>query len=353
MPMRIINKDDQYLLNHCTKYLARDDDAPRHDFGQYTDDATQARYCEAWRFPIVDRFSDGDPVAGYHFNEVTFIYAVPRDDTSTWDISVVGSFGNLFEPIPLTRVGDSAYYAATVVVPKGQVHTYKFFVDGVAQLDLINPQKSTLENDEVWSRFFTDFCVQPISFERWELAILERLTDHILPLRTKDGQRFLNYYYNYLDGGTKQTMYPAAYRFDESIGVVNYIDKVVAREETHHFDDYKICLELIDDVLRQRNPFVEPFDMSKEMFIELHGQMAINNVIGWDYGRYGSPRFFLQLLRRHTWTGAFCHPKYGGNAGAAGWMYLEDLTRDADGKTLFDWRRAIEKPLGNSEEYRG
>ena len=85
-------------------------------------------------------------------------------------------------------------------------------------------------------------------------------------------------------------------------------------------------------------------------------------VQGWDYSRYSSPRYFLQLLRRHTYTGAFSHPKYGGNAGAAGWAYLAHNLADpitgalasAESQTTaFDWSRALEKPLGRSPEYHG
>jgi hypothetical protein len=59
------------------------------------------------------------------------------------------------------------------------------------------------------------------------------------------------------------------------------------------------------------------------------------------------------MLRRHTITAAFSHPKYGGNAGGAAWDYLSARYRDANGRTLFDWARAIEPPLGASTEYRG
>ena len=81
--------------------------------------------------------------------------------------------------------------------------------------------------------------------------------------------------------------------------------------------------------------------------------MITGNVPGWDYGRYDNPKYFLELLRRHTITAAFSHPKYGGNAGAAAWDYLSARYRDGDGNTLFDWRRAVEPPLGTSAEYRG
>jgi hypothetical protein len=337
MAVQLAVRDDQDILNYCAKYISRD----TSDLQEF-----RARICEPWRFPIIDGYSDGqDFIASYQFNEVTFVYATPRDAVPE-EIGVVGTFANLYEPVPLRRLKfqdvEMPYFAVTAVVPKGQVHTYKFVLDGEALLDPINPQQVTLENGKVWSRFFTQNCTQPISLERWEYAILQRLTDHILPFRTEEGQRAL-----------EQGLVTKTFLLDESVGAVNFIDKLIAREENHYLDDYKICLELIDRVLRQRNPFVDPEFMPKQMYVDLYNEMATNNVPGWNYGRYGSPRFFLQLLRRHTFTGAFAHPKYGGNTQCAGWAYLEEKFRDASGKTLFDWRRAIEKPLGNDPDYHG
>jgi hypothetical protein len=134
--------------------------------------------------------------------------------------------------------------------------------------------------------------------------------------------------------------------YDQSVGVVNFIDKLLAKEENHHLIDYKICLDLINRLLRQRNPFIEPEKMSKEMYIELYNQMASGTVPGWNYGRYGNPRYFLQLLRRHSYTGAFSHPKYGGNVGATGWAYLAS-------RYPFQWQKALEPPLGINADYRG
>jgi hypothetical protein len=134
---------------------------------------------------------------------------------------------------------------------------------------------------------------------------------------------------------------------------VTFIDHLLAREEAHRLPDYQICLSIIDRVLRSRNPYVEPADMPRDMYVELYDQMARDEVPGWDRGRYGSPRFFLQLLRRHAFTGAFCHPRYGGNASGAGWAFLAERFTDEAGKTLFDWRPAIEPPLGTSGSYRG
>jgi hypothetical protein len=182
---------------------------------------------------------------------------------------------------------------------------------------------------------------------------LERLTDHILPFRTEDGQNFVNRYYDSLDRLSKETRLASAYRLDQSVGIVNFIDKVLAKEENHHLIDYKICLKQIDRILRKRNPYTEPASVTKTMYEDLYSQMAQNAVGGWDYQVYQSPLYFLQLLRRHAFTGAFAHPKYGGNVGGLGWAYLEDTFRSSDGNTLFDWRRSIEAPLGTNTDYYG
>jgi hypothetical protein len=273
-------------------------------------------------------------------------------------VAITGTFANLFEKIPLRPVvfnnEKTGYFTITAVIPKGEAHTYKFIVDGEVKLDPINPQRTLLDNGEMWSRFFTHLCTVPLVLERNEMTILNRLVDHILPFRTTDGERFLKYFYNYLDTKSKETQYSHAYRLDQSVGVVNFIDKLLAREENHHYVDYKICLGLIDKVLRIRNPYIEPHLMSKEMYIQIYNELASGNVSGWDYSKYSNPGYFLQLLRRHTLTGAFSHPKYGGNVGGVCWAYLSERFVDSDTKeTLFDWRAALEKPLGTNEDYRG
>lgn len=360
--MKPVALDEQYVLNHCAKYVARRGGDTRHDFGQYIEDPASARVCEAWRFPVVDSYSDGvDPVESYALNRVTFVYAAALDASGSSEmpgnVAVIGTFANLYEPLALARVRfqgeDTAYFALTVAVPKGEVHTYKFVIDGRPALDPINPQRKVLDNGRVWSRFFTHLCTVPLVLERWEAAILERFTSHVLPFRTPDGERFVDLYYNGLDRQTRDTQYARAYRLDQHVGVVNYIDKLLAREEAHHLIDYRICLREIDRLLRARNPYVDPADMPRDFYVELYEQMHEGAVPGWSYDRYGNPHYFLELLRRHTLTGAFSHPKYGGNSAATGWAYLEDRFRDARGGTLFDWRRAIERPLGESVEYAG
>lgn len=358
MTIQVLALDPQYVLNHCTKYLARENTDPWHNFGQFGSDDPKARIAESWRFPIIDTYSDGiNFTANYGFNRVTFVYQ-NSDNNLSKSIGVIGTFATLYKPIPLQPVKflgeDTGYFALTVVVPKTEVHLYQYLIDNQPTLDPINPQRVNLDNGKVWSRFFTQFCTQPLSFEDWEYAILQRLVNHIMPFRTEEGQNFINRYYSFLDKQVKDTLYPYAYRLDESVGSANYIDNILAKEENHHLIDYKLCIGQINQVLRKRNPFLYPQDMPTGEYIQLYNEMATNNVPGWDYSKYGSPRYFWELLRRHAYTGAFSHPKYGGNIGAAGWQYLTERYSDpSTGSTLFDWRRTIEPPLGRNPDYHG
>jgi len=358
MPAPRVPLDHQYVLNFATRTLARVDGRPRHDYGQYDDPTDlRARLCEAWRFPIVD--THRDPAlddGGAQLNRVTFVHA-DSGNTACAAVAVIGTFATLHEPVPLERVQflgeDTAYRAATVVVPKGQVHRYKLLVGDAAVLDPINPQRVRTPDGETWSRFFTDLCTQPLVLDRRELILLERLTDHILPFRTADGQRFLQTFYAQADLQTKDTQYATAFRLDQPVGVVNFIDKLLAREEAHHLVDYRICLRQIDAILRRRHPGTEPALMPKESFADLYDQMGAGGVDGWQYDVYGEPAYFLKLLRRHTYTGAFSHPGHGGNVGAAGWAYLEETYRDAAGASCFAWRKALARPLGLDPGYYG
>jgi hypothetical protein len=338
MPLRIIEKSAVSILNFCAKHLTRE----------------QGGSAEAWRFPIVEPFPDKDAVTGAALNAVTFVYDGRREASTP--IGVVGTFATLYEPIPLQALQwheeDTGYRAVTVLVPEAEVHTYRFFVGDEAVPDPINPQRVPLDDGSVWSRFFTEGCRQPLSLERWQQGILARLVAHILPFRSREAQKFLEDYYYKSDRAGRDRDLSRAYRLDDQVGIVNFIDNILAREEAHRLNDYRLCLSIIDAVLRRRNPFIEPAEMPRDMFIELYEQMARDDVPGWDYSRYKSPRFFLQLLRRHAFTGAFCHPRYGGNAGAAAWAFLSERYTDG-GHTLFDWRLAIEKPFGTSSSYQG
>ena len=354
--------DDEYVLNHATKYLARFNTDPRHSYGPPGTATPRDRIAEAWRFPIVDTYGGGasganEPGKFGEYNAVTFLYA-GADAQSPTSVGLIGTFATLYQPLALRQIRwedePTRYWAISHVVPKGQKHQYRFIVDNAFPIaDPVNPQEVIQDNGAIWSSFFTDTYSSPVILEQWETEILYRLAEEILPFQTADAANFLDRFYNYLDQGSQDRLYAHVYRMDTSVGEVNFIDNILAREERHLLTDYKTCLRIIDRVLRQRNPYTEPSRMSRNVYFGLYNDMASNSVAGWDYGAYASPQYFLYLLRRHVVTGAFCHPKYGGNAGAAGWAYLDDRYRLPPGTSLFDWPRALERPLGRNADYLG
>jgi hypothetical protein len=333
------------VLNHCTKYLARDEQAPRHDFLGAFGDTPRAAVADCWRFPVIDASAKGAD-----WNDVTFVYR-PPDSSPAGDIRLVSTIDRLHDPVPLSRVGSTPFFACSLVVRKMRRCRYAFLVDGTPRLDPINPQTETLATGEVWSSFFTWAYNQPITFERWEFVVLDRLTRHILPFSTPDAQ-------NYLKRHASDPTAGHLYRLDVSVGVANFIDKLVAREERHHRYAYKTCLEMLHRVLRRRHPARDPGYLEESAFTRLYGELAHAAPAlfadGWEWSRYNSPPHFLWLLRRHAWTGAFAHPRWGGNPGGLAWRYLAERFRTDDGTTTaFAWQRAIEPPLGTSPDYRG
>lgn len=348
-------RDEQYVLNHCTTYLARFNLDGRHSFGEahFAPADLRKNIRESWRFPIVDTCDTPTLAERAVSNDVTFVY--PDFENRINQVSVIGSFAQLHTPIPLNRIKfleeATAYFAVTVKVPRRGIYFYRFLVDGSPQLDSINPQRERLDNGVEWSRFFTWECSEPILFERWEMAILQRLCNHILPFRSAEAQRFLSSYYDSLDASSRRGLQRHAYRLDDSAGAALFIDHLLAKEESHHAVDYRICLSQMDRILRQRDPFHEPADASRDLYVELYDELKEDRVNGWDVSAYNSPRYFLELLRRHAFTGAFSHPKYGGNAAAAGWAYLDSELYP--GRRVFDWSASIEQPLGRSETYLG
>lgn len=356
MPLHVLPKDEHYLLNLCTKYLARDNTDPRHDFGrEYDPGDPRALIAEAWRFPVVDSFWDGSPDSSYGFDAVTFIWDSLRFPAT--DVGLVTDFAELYhvEPLrPVTFAGQpSGLLALTLQLPKGRVGLYKFSVDGQWRTDPINPQTSQADNGMIWSRVITSACTIPTMLNRRSREVLTRLVSHLLPFRSEENSRFIRKSYEALDREGRKLTYPLAYRVDLDIGVANYIDKMLLREEAHHAIDYRICLPMIDRLLRARILGRDPVEAPIELYVDLYGQMASGKVPGWDYEAYSDPANFLLLLRRHAMTGAFVHPRHGGNAGAIGWKYLESRFVDSNGATYFDWRRAIEAPLGRNLDYRG
>ncbi|HYD61773.1 MAG TPA: gluconate 2-dehydrogenase subunit 3 family protein [Noviherbaspirillum sp.] len=346
MTMTPLTTDDIYVLNFCAKYLAR----------------SRGGNSEAWRFPLIDSYSEkpGEP-ASVELNAVTFVF--DGRGRGIGNVSVIGTFSSVQEPVPLKPVKfldeDTGFFAATMAVPTKRLYRYRFLVDGQSELDAINPQRQRQDDGVMWSQFFTHYYAQPITLQSWERALLARLVTHVLPFRTKEGENFLKRHVHSIEEDARDRLVPYAYRLDVSVGVVNFIDALLAREESFRLPDYRICLRQIDRILRARAPEVAPAMAGADMYRELYEQMGSSGdsggppVPGWNYKEYESPSYFLKILRRHTLTGAFAHPKYGGNAGASAWAYLEERFRTPQGGTLFDWRRAIERPWGSSQEYLG
>ena len=373
VPANASSPDDIVVLNFCAKLLGRTNVDGRNNFGQFDEGDARGNIAEAYRFPIVDTAyaSDGTPSASD--NKITFVFEQHIDDATP--VSVVGTFDDLYRTTPLRRVmfrgKPMRFLCASVTAAKGVGYVYKFVVNGATICDPINPQRVVLDNGAQWSRFFTHQCTDNMALQQWEFALLQRITDQILPFRTPDAENFLKRFYTYLDDASKSSQYALVYRLDQPIGVVNYIDNVLAREEAHRLTDYRICLLQMKQILRARFPGADILTLPEQSYLDLYNDMSSGKPIdGWDYLKYGNPGYFLQMLRRHAYTGAFSHPKYGGNSGAMGWRFLGErfelppppLPPGApppgagpapSGGTAFDWSRAIEPPIGTSLEYRG
>jgi hypothetical protein len=335
-----------HVLNRCTKYLARDTTLPpRHSyFNHLSALPAAAQFLEGWRFPIVDTHrEEGDPLGVQRWNVVTFVWRVADLGDLPQRVEVLGTFRPTHEPLRLRRLDDSRYWVGSLRMPTGISVDYVFRVDGRYVLDPINPRQRTTPDKSRWSFFWTDYCYTPVCLERWETAILQRFTSHILPLNTFEASIFLSQ----LDPATLGASRSNLYRFDQPAGVVNFIDKLISGPELHYRDDYKACLREINRLLRLRNPYQEPAQMPEEMYVAMYEQMGRGDVPGWDAGVYDNPAHFLRTLRRHCFMGAFSHPKYGGNPGGFAWDYL------AEAFPPFAWREGLEPPLGTNAAYRG
>lgn len=349
---KLLPLDQLGVLNFYTKYKARGN---KFSLANTTDFNT-IEVNESWRFPQIQTHLD-ESGSTSNLNKVTFIF---DSKNSFDDVKLIGSFGSFYEPISLINVNyeDSPtnLFSVSIELPVGQSYYYKFLVNGIPVLDPVNPQTTKLSNGNIWSFFFTDYFNYTNEFDEWEVKLLQRLANQIILFRTEESQNFIDRFY--LGMAKNDRMKMPIYKLDDSVGEVNYITNILAREERHHLNDYKICLSLINDVLKRKNPFVESWNVSSELIDELYNEMTQNSVPGWDYSRYNNPIYFLTVLRRHTITGTFCHPRYGGNIGYAGWNYLKERYADFDTKgeevrNYFNWDLSLEKPFGKNIDYKG
>lgn len=353
MAVEVLTTLAQSVYNQSAKHLARTNSDARHNYFGHLTSPNQGRFPEGWRFPVVEPFFDpNNEQAILDWNLVTFVYRVEDNANHPQTVSVIGDMDGSRNPIALARIESSRYWAVTVRLPSRRIYDYLYLVDNLPVLDPVNTRHRLAANihnprpqgsDERWSYFWTDYCTQPVTFELWEQILLQRLTNHILPFNSRESRIFLENLDPSKLGGSRGRVY----RLDLSLGVVNYIDKLLAGPEQHQRAGYKACLAQINTLLRQRNPYQEPRDVPEEMYVALYNDLASNNVPGWNFNAYANPSYFLRLLRRHTLMGAFSHPKYGGNSACYGWDYL------AERFPPFDWRQGVEKPWGTSTDYRG
>jgi hypothetical protein len=348
----VVLRQDDDILNHCARYLARDNVDGRHDYFGVDAGQPNAAIAEAWRFPVIQAH-DAATADAANFNDVTFVLAAPLNQPPPVDVRVVASCLGLNRPEPMRRLGDHVYWAVTLKVPRGGCFRYLFLVDGVVQLDAVNPQSLVLSTGDRWSQFFTWACTDLVSLERWEFQLIDRLSRHILPFNNREARNLLARL------GLEARTASHLHRLDIAVGAANYIDKIIAREERHHRYAYKTCLALLATILARRNPGRGIEQLPEAEFTRLYDEMADASrwsaltADGWVLPRYDNPAYFLWLLRRHVWTGAFAHPNWGGNPGGMAWAYLAEAYRTTapPGLTAFDWRQAIELPLGTNAEY--
>jgi hypothetical protein len=334
----VLPPDDSHTLDLCAKHLARLNTDLRHSYNGHLIGNSRARFSEGWRFPVIE--SDSQPGS----NQVTFVWRREMDEARPDSVTLLGTFTAMYARVPLQEIPGSIYWHATLRIPKKTCHRYLFEVDGRLEQDRVNPQTEKDDDGRTWSRFFTEYATKPLVLQAHERLLLNRFVQHILPFRTQAAEEFLRAPGNPLP--------KSVHRLDQAVGVLNFIDKLLAREEAHNLPDYQICLREIERLLRLREPYFEPHLVPKPVFQQLYEEMK-GSVPGWNTNVYGNPSHFLRMVRRHAFLGAFAHPKYGGNAMGLGWRFLEERFRDKQGNTVFDWRKALEKPLGTNEEYVG
>jgi gluconate 2-dehydrogenase gamma chain len=108
-------------------------------------------------------------------------------------------------------------------------------------------------------------------------------------------------------------------------GVVNYIDRQLARHYRRHQDAYRAGLDQLDGLSRHRSglAFVDaPPSQQLEITIALEKQN----------------RAFFELVRQHTMEGYYGSPRHGGNRDAVSWRMLGLDEPPLRGRAQYDLR---------------
>src|SRR3712207_1357400 len=119
MDMPVISKEPDYVLNHCTKYLARDNTDIRHSYFGLFDTERRSRISEPWRSPVIDAH-DGPPDDRFDFNDVALVYALRAEEATAESIGRLAAWRGLHRPERMRQVGESLVWAVTLRVAKGQ-----------------------------------------------------------------------------------------------------------------------------------------------------------------------------------------------------------------------------------------
>ena len=334
MRVEVLPTNDQLVLNYSSKIIT----TIENNIQSTKNDPA---------FPIViPFFSDR-----LKYNEVTFIY-FSNDLTDNQDnaIFVVGNFDHLYASFQLKPVyflnEKTEFYAITLKLPVARFFRYRLKKDNTFFNDPLNPLTITTDNGSEWSAFHTESYKAPLCFEEWEQKLLKRFISFILPLHTDEFKTFIKSHSGKFDNETKSLVS----RLDYDLGVTNFIDKLLARYEPHHLIRYKKCLVEMQRLLLEKNKTQEPEHMDDNCYEWLYETMKTPNSEHWRLKEINSVDF-LKTFRRHIITGALSHPRHGGNTNAIGWNFLESILSDNKGNTYFNWHRALEKPLGNNEDY--
>jgi len=109
-------------------------------------------------------------------------------------------------------------------------------------------------------------------------------------------------------------------------GVVNYIDRQVARHYRKHQSAYREGLDAADEMSRKR--FGVAFADARA---DGHLQIAV--------ALEKEKRFFFELVRQHTMEGYYGSPRHGGNRDAVSWRMLGLDEPPQRGRAQYDLRK--------------
>jgi gluconate 2-dehydrogenase gamma chain len=116
--------------------------------------------------------------------------------------------------------------------------------------------------------------------------------------------------------------YPSA----SQAGVVNYIDRQLARHYRRYQPDYRSGLDAADDLSRRRFGFAFA-DAKADQQLQIALSLEIES------------REFFELVRQHTMEGYYGSPRHGGNRDAVSWRMLGLDEPPLRGRAQYDLRK--------------